>query len=52
MWQLCLNFKMSKFTLQVNQSHERLQFSQTISRRFQMRIQMRQTSKMECLTKN
>ena len=38
MWQLCLNFKTSKFALQVNQS-QRPQFSQTVSSRLQMRIE-------------
>ena len=39
MWQLCLNFKMSKFTLKLNQSYQRPQFSQTMSIRLQRRIQ-------------
>ena len=35
----CLNFKMSKFTLQLNQSYKHFQISQTMSSRLQRRIQ-------------
>ena len=38
-WYLCLNFKMSKFTLQLNKSYQRPQFSQAMSRRLRRRIQ-------------
>ena len=36
---ICLNFKMGKFTLQLNQSYQRSQFFETMSSRLQMLIQ-------------